>query len=109
MNAITFTDQGIQALGEKLRDYRESRRWSLRQASENIAKKVSPGISPSALGDLERGAVTVKAETLLKLSQVNYGDMTFSEMIDILTDHRLAACESSGTYKVAKNQDAIAV
>lgn len=94
MNAVTFTRQGMRTLGAKLRLYRESKQWSLRQASDNIATEVCPGISPSALGDLERGAVTVKAETLLKLSQIGYGGMTFSEMVDILTDRRLALCES---------------
>ena len=99
MKPVSFTKSGLEQFGLKLKKYRKDRGWSLRESAAQIGNSVETNLSASTLGDLERAAVVVKADTLLLLSQVGYGGMTFSEMVDILTDRRLALCELGATYE----------
>jgi transcriptional regulator with XRE-family HTH domain len=98
MTVVSLTPQGLRVLGERLKNYREARGWSQREASRHISERVKAGITPTALGRIEAGSVTVKLDTLLMLSQIGYGNMGFSEMVDLATENRLAACEGSSRY-----------
>lgn len=109
MKPVTLTEQGIKALGAKLEAYRKSQCWGVREASRYICSKIEPGLTPTALSRIEAGSVTLKTDTMLMLSQIGYGGMSFTEMVDIATDRRLAVCEKGGTYKVSRNQEVIAV
>ena len=99
MDSVRFTTQGCQAFGKLLKKYRQLKGWSLREAEARIKERVNTKLSASTLGDLERAAVTVKAETLLVLSQVGYGGIGFCHMIDILTEGRLVLCENGVKYE----------
>lgn len=99
-----LTDNGLKELGLRLVAYRESKGWSQREAARQIADAVEDavkdGITSSALGRIEEGHSTVKVDTLLMLSAIGYGGMTFSEMVDVATEHRLSVCEKPGAYRV---------
>ena len=109
MEVVTFTSQGRKRFGEKLFKYRDDRKWSLGKAVESINSKLGTNLSKSALNDIENGIVKqIKVDTLLLISQSGYGDMGFSEMVDILTERRLSLCEKGSDYRVCSNE-AIAV
>jgi transcriptional regulator with XRE-family HTH domain len=103
--SIKPTKSGREKLGEILREYRKAKGWSLRFASDYIAEtSVDGDLSFSSLGDIEGGKRDIKLENLLLLSQIGYGDMKFSEMVDILTEHRLSLCEKGSEYRVSDSQ-----
>lgn len=105
IQSVKITKDGRERLGEILRNYRESKGWSLRFASEYISQASGDGnLSFSSLGDIEGGKRDIKLENLLLLSQIGYGDMGFSEMVDILTSSRLALCEKGTDYRVCSNE-----
>ena len=106
---LQTTDSGQKKLGEAFRAFRKERGMSLRAAESFVLERTGGKISFTAIGDIERGVRLPDMNTLLLFAQAGYGGMSYQEMSDILTDRRLAVCESSGPYKVAKNQDAIAV
>ena len=99
MTVVKPTDKGLRVLGGRFRDYRERQGWSQREAARRITQKIKPGLTASALGRIEDGNLkTIKMETLLMLAQIGYGDMGFSEMVDLATGNRLSACEGSSRY-----------
>ena len=70
MDVTGLTQPGLNALGEKLREYRERRGWSQREASRYLARQAPPGLGATALGRIEQGRAKVSMETLLMLSQI---------------------------------------
>jgi hypothetical protein len=83
---------------------------SLRAASEYIMERTGGGtVSFTTLGDIERGIRKADMDTLLLFAQSGYGGMSFDEMANLLTGKRLALCEESGSYRVGKQEDALAV
>lgn len=110
MEPVTLTRQGIAALGARLEAYRVEKGWGVRESSRYIRSKIRPGLTPTALSRIEAGSVTLKTDTMLMLSQIGYGGMSFTKMVDIATDRRLSVCEKPATYKVNKKEKkAIAV
>ena len=110
MELVTFTEQGRKRFGKTLLDWRKGKGWSLRDAADYINHSVvmEKPFSASALGDIENAVVKeVKTQTLLMLAQVKYGEMTFNEMLEVLTSNRLALCEPRQIYAVSP-KDAIA-
>lgn len=99
MKVVTLTPEGLKALGEALRKHREAMGWSQREASRFITLNAKPGLTATALGRIEKGSVEISLETLLMLSQLGYGGMAFTEMVDIATGRRLAMCEKPGHYQ----------
>lgn len=98
---ITVTSQGRKVLGDTLRDYREKKYGSLDAAIEVIKERTGKKLSKSTLGDLENAATKrVTLDTLLVLSQAGWGGMNLDEMIETLTDRRLAVCEAGSQYNV---------
>jgi len=99
MSVVELTPQGLKALGEKLKNYREVKGWSQREAARYITASIKPGLTASALGRIEQGSAKVSMETLLMLGQLGYGGMGFSEMVDVATERRLNLCENGGSYR----------
>lgn len=107
--SVKITKEGRERLGKVLLEFRESKGLSLRAASKYIAEVSGDGsLGFSSLGDIESGKRDIKLENLLLLSQIGYGNLTFSEMVDILTNSRLSLCERRSDYRVFSNE-AIAV
>jgi transcriptional regulator with XRE-family HTH domain len=99
MSPVTITEQGRKALGRALLNYRTEQGLSLDKAVEIINARSGHRFSKSTIGDIENGATKqISLNTLLGLSQSGYGGMTYVEMVDILTDRRLAVCESGAKY-----------
>ena len=100
MTPITVTEQGRKAFGRALFEYRDRIGISLDAAAESVRTRSGrKKFAKSTLGDLENGATKqVTLDTLFALSQAGYGGMSLSEMADILSDRRLAVCESGGKY-----------
>jgi transcriptional regulator with XRE-family HTH domain len=92
--SLKVTLQGQLALGKILAEFRSSRNMSLRSASEYIAEKTGENpVSFTTLGAIERGSVKPDLSTLLLFAQSGYGQMTFSQMVNVLTGGNLSALE----------------
>lgn len=100
MTPVTVTEKGRKAFGKALRDYRKKIGVSLDVAAEIVREKSGKDkFAKSTLNDLENAATKqVTLDTLFALCQAGYGGMNFSEMANILSDRRLAVCESGGRY-----------
>jgi len=95
---LQTTGSGQRKLGEAFRDFRKSQGMSLRAAESYVSDRTGGKISFTAIGDIERGVRLPDTNTLLLFAQSGYGGMSYQEMVDILTDRRLAVCESGGKY-----------
>lgn len=106
---LQTTSAGQKELGRRLKAFRDANRLSLRGAESYIQEKTGGKVSFTSIGDIEKGIRLADTNTLLLFVQAGYGGMTHDEMVNILTNRRLVACEKSAPYKVSKNQEAIAV
>lgn len=106
VSPVRFTETGKKTLGLKLKQYRESLKLSLRGA-ENHIRGLGGDLSFTTIGSIEKGYREIEIANLLMLSQIGYGGMTFTQMVDILTENRLALCEKPVPYRV--NKEAIVV
>lgn len=109
MSDVKLTDKGLKELGDCLVKYRKDKGWSLRDAARHISDRTIQGLTASALGRIEEGKVSVKLDTLLMLAQIGYGDLSFTQMVNLATERRLAVCERPSSYKVCQREDPIAV
>jgi transcriptional regulator with XRE-family HTH domain len=96
---LEITETGRKEFGARLKAYRQHHKMTLREAEAFIGDRCcGRTVSFNSLSAIERGHRDIDTATLLLFAQSGYGDMTFSEMGDILTDRRLAVCESGGRY-----------
>ena len=109
MSDVRLTNKGLKELGACLVKYREDKGWSQRDAARYISDRTIQGLTASALGRIEEGKVSVKLDTLLMLAQIGYGDLSFTQMVNLATERRLAVCERPSPYKVCQREDPIAV
>lgn len=109
VSPVRFTETGKKTLGLKLKRYRESLKLSLRGA-ENYIREMGGDLSFNTISSIEKGHREIETANLLMLSQIGYGGMTFTQMVDILTENRLSLCEKPVPYCVNKEaKEAIAV
>lgn len=109
VSPVRFTESGKKMLGKKLRDYRKSLGLSLRGAEKYI-RDMGGELSFTTIGNIEKGYREIEVANLLMLSQLGYGEMTFTQMMNVLTEDRFALCEKPTPYRVSKeSKEAIAV
>ena len=96
---IKITEEGKKRLGKALKEFREFKRWSLRQASDEIAKRADgETIAFTTLGDIEAGKRDIRLETLLLLSATGYGELSLTKMIDLLRGRQMVLAEKGSKY-----------
>lgn len=100
MTPMIVTERGRRTFGKRLLTYRNKLGISLDTAAEIIRQRSGrKKFAKSTLNDLENAATKrVTLDTLFILHQAGYGGMSFNEMADILSDHRLATCEPCNSY-----------
>jgi transcriptional regulator with XRE-family HTH domain len=109
-NAVQVTKTGQMKLGALLKKHREDQGWSQDRLVEIIKERVGVSIVKSTISGLERGNQIPTCDTLLLLAQVGYLPYTFTELVDIATENRLALCEKPSSYRVSKKaKEAITV
>lgn len=104
---VQMTKAGQIKLGALLKKHREDLGWSQDRLVEVIRERVGVSVVKSTISGIERGNQVPTCDTLLLLSQVGYLPYTFTELVDIATENRLALCEKPVPYRV--NKEAIAV
>lgn len=106
MEAVAITEKGKKNFGDRLRKFREEKGWSLQVASDVVYKRTGRRFSRSTLGDIENATVKqIKPDTLLLIAQSGLGDMSFSEMMNVLTENRMALCEKGVYYDTSANKN----
>lgn len=101
---IAVTVRGRQEFGRVLSEYRCQAGMSLDDAVAFIGHRAGKGMSKSTLGDIENGVTKqIKLDTLLLFCQSGWGGIGLREMIDILTDRGLSACEDGAIYNLCNH------
>jgi len=96
---LEITETGRKNFGAILKAFRQRHKMTLREAESFIGDHCcGRTVSFNSLSAIERGYRDIDTATLLLFAQSGYGGMTFNEMGDVLTDRRLAVCESGGKY-----------
>jgi transcriptional regulator with XRE-family HTH domain len=109
-NIVQVTKAGQMKLGALLKKHREDQGWSQDRLVEIIRERIGASIVKSTISGIERGNQIPTCDTLLLLSQVGYLPYSFTELVDIATENRLALCEKPTPYRVNKEaKEAIAV
>ena len=96
---LEMTEAGKKEFGRMLASYRRHvLKTSQRGAEKYIEERCGRPVSFNTISAIERGHRDVDMATLLLFAQAGYGGMSLNEMADVLTDRRLAVCESGETY-----------
>lgn len=100
LTPLKITESGKKRFGQALKNFRESRGMSLRDAEQYIYGKCGSPVSFNTISNIERGYRNVDTETLLLFAQSGYGGMKTSEMLDMLTGGRLSDVESDECHQM---------